>query len=448
MYFALFIIFAGLAAYLFFTGLKQRNKGKVWGGLALGLLVIIFPQFMEFWGEMLWFIATGYGQRFWTVTVAEAGLAVIAFVVGAGFVYFLTYSVGGKNPVLRIVAALMGGFFGGMWGYANWETLLKFWYRVSTSITDPVIGQDTGFYLFTFPFLQHIYSLLLILSVIAVMASLAVPFLRIDNALQFEPMQNSHPEDKIYNSVYLSSAVLILVLAFGKFVERYELMYSEWGAVHGPGWTDVNIRLPAYNIIWVLTALSGLVLLIPAIRKKLQWRMSRISWMPVRFYPTLPAIFLILNFGVWFVVLNLVPNLFQWLRVEPNEITFEKPYIANNITFTRQAFHLDKVEEKEFPASETLTPKMVEQNPNLFNNVRLWDWRALDAVYKQFQEIRLYYEFRDVDIDRYVIDGNYRQVMISARGDGDRQPARPKPDFCKSALQIHPRLWRNAHYGE
>ena len=415
MYFALFVIFAGMAAYLFFVGLKQRSRRKVWGGLMLGLLTILFPQFMEFWGEMLWFQAIGYGQRFWTVIFAEAGLTIVTFIFGVGFVYFLTFSVGPKKPLVRIIASLVGGFFGGMWGYANWEIFLQFWYRVSTDVIDPILGQDTGFYLFTFPFLQHIYSLLLILTIIALMASLAVPFMQFDNALQFEPLRDSRPEASIFGSVYVSSAVLILVLAFGKFVDRYALMYSEWGAVHGPGWTDVHIRLPVYNIIWIVTALAGLIVLLPFSRKKLQRKVSSARWMTFRTYPTLPGVVLVLIFGIWVVFLNIVPNLLQWLRVEPNEITFEKPYIVNNITFTQHGFRLHEIEEKEFPASETLTPQMVEQNQVLFDNVRLWDWRALDAVYRQFQEIRLYYEFRDVDIDRYVIDNNYRQVMVSAR---------------------------------
>lgn len=101
--------------------------------------------------------------------------------------------------------------------------------------------------------------------------------------------------------------------------------------------------------------------------------------------------------------------------MEPNEISFERPYIAHNIQLTRHGFGLDRVEEREFAAGEELTPETVEANQNVFSNIRLWDWRALDSVYEQFQEIRLYYEFLDVDIDRYRIDDSYRQVMVSAR---------------------------------
>ncbi|MBD3222386.1 UPF0182 family protein, partial [bacterium] len=117
----------------------------------------------------------------------------------------------------------------------------------------------------------------------------------------------------------------------------------------------------------------------------------------------------------WFLAQGVVPRAIQWLRVEPNEITLEEPYISRNIEFTRAAFALDRVEGREFEARERFDRSMVEGNPRIFENVRLWDWRALDAVYKQFQEIRLYYEFNDVDIDRYRIDGALRQVMVSGR---------------------------------
>lgn len=101
--------------------------------------------------------------------------------------------------------------------------------------------------------------------------------------------------------------------------------------------------------------------------------------------------------------------------MEPNEITVEAPYIAHNIEFTRRAFKLNAVEEREFPVNERFTQRMVRDNRGTFDNVRLWDWRALTSVYEQFQEIRLYYDFQEVDVDRYSFADNYREVMVSAR---------------------------------
>jgi len=118
---------------------------------------------------------------------------------------------------------------------------------------------------------------------------------------------------------------------------------------------------------------------------------------------------------IWIVAFSILPGAFEWLVVEPNEITYERPYILNNIQFTRSGFGLNNVEEKEYPLNGDFTQETVNNNPSIFTNIRLWDWKALDAVYRQFQSIRLYYEFSDVDVDRYNIDGKTRQVMVSGR---------------------------------
>jgi hypothetical protein len=125
----------------------------------------------------------------------------------------------------------------------------------------------------------------------------------------------------------------------------------------------------------------------------------------------------------------------QWLVVKPNEITFEKPYIANNITFTRRAFGLHNIEERPFIPAPEFTLETVKNNRNLLSEVRLWDWRALDAVYRQFQEIRLYYEFVDVDIDRYTIGDRYRQLMVSARELGQHNLAAQSQTFVNQRFK-------------
>jgi hypothetical protein len=129
------------------------------------------------------------------------------------------------------------------------------------------------------------------------------------------------------------------------------------------------------------------------------------------------------------LVLAMIPGLVQWLMVKPNEITFEKPYIAHNIEFTRRGFRLDQIEERQFSPSDIIAKQTIDDNRHLLSEVRLWDWRALDAVYKQFQEIRLYYEFVDVDIDRYTIGEHYRQVMVSVRELAQRNLPRQSQTF-------------------
>ena len=213
----------------------------------------------------------------------------------------------------------------------------------------------------------------------------------------------------------LPMAAITGVVAWGQYLNIYHLLYSRWGVVSGPGWTDVHVRLPAYLIVAAVTLLLGLSPLIPAIYSGLTRQFGR------RRYLAESAA--LIPFGapwlgilsIWFLANGVAPVLVQWLRVQPNEITLEAPYIANNIAFTRRGFKLHNVEAREFSVSPTFTQETLNNNQYLLSEVRLWDWRALEAVYKQFQEIRLYYEFADVDVDRYQTTRGYRQVMVSAR---------------------------------
>jgi uncharacterized protein len=171
----------------------------------------------------------------------------------------------------------------------------------------------------------------------------------------------------------------------------------------------------AYLIAAAATLLLGLLPLIPVVYFRLAHRFRR------RQLPVENAALIAIGipwlgiFAIWFLALGVAPLLVQWLRVQPNEITLEAPYIAHNIEFTRRGFQLHNVEEREFSVSPVFNQETLSNNQYLLSEVRLWDWRALEAVYKQFQEIRLYYEFADVDVDRYHTAHGYRQVMVSAR---------------------------------
>ncbi|MGK7394924.1 MAG: UPF0182 family membrane protein [Candidatus Cyclobacteriaceae bacterium M3_2C_046] len=418
MYTAIFLILFGGGLTLFILGLKNQQKIKTWVGALVVAFTLVFYWFMGFWGEMLWFQSIGYGQRFWIVEFSQIGLAVGCLLLALVVVYGLTFSVPSSHRMISLAAMAFAAIIAAGWGYGNWEIVLKFWFRISTDLNDPILGNNTGFYLFTLPFLSSLQGLLLTLTFISLVANVLPIILTVDarGNVNLRPVESYELfRERQYRSFYLSTTALFLVMAFNLYLQRFELMYSEWGAVSGPGWTDVHIRLPMLTVVYIITALVGLAFLFRPFRKiirKLLWKLRITS------YPAPPFLVLavgILLFSVWILLLTLLPGLFQWLRVEPNEITFERPYIINNITFTRYGFNLHQVEDREFPASDTFNIGMVQDNQKIFNNIRLWDYRALDNVYKQFQEIRLYYEFNDVDIDRYTIDGNYQQVMVSAR---------------------------------
>jgi hypothetical protein len=388
MYIALLLGLLFLGGFIVSLGVRKGRKSQ---GLIGGLLIvftIFFFWLLGFWGDLLWFDSLGFEKRFWTVVLAKMGTFLGAAFFGLFAIYFLTWSMPAEKKTTRGVSILAGAFIAAMWGLAQWDTILVHLNRVSTDISDPILHKNTGFYLFTLPLLDALYSLFLLLALAALVATFVSLFARVaEGQVQFEPPRIPEQASKSpYKALYLPAGALLLVLAWGKFLDRYHLLYSTAGVVPGAGWTDVHIRLPAYYVVAVLTAFLGFVLLIPALRKRLNDRVRQLNMTGKRTHFVSLGAVAAVTFGVSILVLSVAPQLFQWLRVEPNELTFEKPYIANNIQFTRFGFGLHRVEEREYPASGRFTPEMVEDNKNLFDNIRLWDWRALDAVYKQFTE--------------------------------------------------------------
>ena len=418
MYFALLIVLLVLSFYLFVTGANKENKIKKYAGIVLAAATLFFFWFMDFWGEALWFENLGYGHRFWTIVNSNGILAIAGAIIGFLFVFAFTYPIAKKHKIVKILTRLAGIVAGGYWGALNWQIILQYWFGVPMGIKDPILGMDAGFYLFSLPFYDSLIDLLFILSLITLAASFIVTFLRLtqNNVVLYIPEAGELTEKNYYFPVYLNSALFLLVLAGERFLSRYHLMYSQTGVAAGMSWTDANILLPATYIFIIFILLAALMLLAPPLRLKLQKIFARwFNTIPDRVHLALlagTAIFLAVTAVIAFAAL---PKAFNWLLVKPNEITYERPYIANNIEFTRSGFGLDKVIEKEYPMTGTFNQQVVNQNPSLFANIRLWDWRALDAAYRQFQTMRLYYEFSDVDVDRYNIDGKDRQVMVSGR---------------------------------
>jgi uncharacterized protein len=397
------------------TGLQTNRKWLSLGGRLLLVATLAFFALLSFWGEMLWFAALGYNDRFWTAILAFVSVAGVAALAGGIVVYLLTWFIPREPPVARLWPELLGVLLGAVWGARNWEVVLIFLNRVTAGVSDPVLGRDAGFYLFALPFYDSVFGLLFVLAAISLLAAMAFLWMpRREEEIQLRWWQRSGDRAYAdYRPLYAALGALGLVLAWRHYLNIFHLMYSRLGAVAGPGWTDVNVRLPTYWFLVAVTAAASVWLLVMAVVRQSHDLATKHS----RFIaPVRVAVIPIASVAVlWLVALQIVPRAVQWLVVEPNEITLERPYLEHNIEFTRRAFHLDKVEEREFPASAEFTQETAEENQQVLSQVRLWDPRALVQVYKQFQEIRLYYEFSDVDIDRYTIDGDYRQVMVSPR---------------------------------
>jgi hypothetical protein len=413
MYILLLLIMAAPGLALIVIGLRRRIFVLVASGCLALAAVGGFFWLLDFWGEMLWFEALGFNRRFWTEIFAKFILLGGGTLFGFLGVGLLAGPGNQRSRLPSLALALFGAWLGGSWGLANWQPLLLFVNRVETQLREPVLGLTTGFYLFTLPMLDALFALLLQVAAVGMLAAILLNSITLSAA---EKGWRVMVTTKAGGSERLAraGAVLLLTLAGGVWLERYHLLFSSLGAVNGPGWTDVHIRLPAYALLagfiflcagWLAAAGAG-------------FRRPDLSRLPMAsatrpFFTLLMPVAAISVF--WLLGLVIVPALCQWLVVEPNEITFEERYIANNINFTRHGFGLHRVEEREFPAVGKFDQEIAAANRQLLDNVRLWDRQALDAVYKQFQEIRLYYEFVDVDIDRYTVAGEYRQMMVSAR---------------------------------
>jgi uncharacterized membrane protein (UPF0182 family) len=442
MYTLMFAAITGLGIFLLYRGLEKQKHFFLWAGFLIipGNFFLIW--YLGFYAELLWFQSLGFEHRFWKVFTVKLGLTACMGFVSFGFVWLLTFRSFVQKRWSRWIPPVLAFLSGAGWGMINWEKCLKFFHSVQGSLTDPIYGKNAGFYLFDLPLFDALYQLGLILSGMALVFVCMSLFLKIDTGSGDIRMITDENADrsskKSFRLLYINIAVFLLTIAWGIFLKRFHLMYSTLGAVTGPGWIDVHIRSRVYVVMGIVIALSWTIILIPSIRRRLRRLGEKVGLKgfpaPI---PALAAMVALLSvLGI--VNFAVLPGIFQKFRVEPNEITLEKPYIENSIQFTRHGFNLQDIEEKKFPASGNFNRQLVEDNKTLFSNVRLWDWRALDEVYEQFQEIRLYYEFLDVDIDRYTFDGEYRQVMVSARElDLDNLPEKTRTFVNKRFKYTH-----------
>jgi hypothetical protein len=263
-------------------------------------------------------------------------------------------------------------------------------------VVDPVFGHDVGFYVFSLPLWQRLVDVAFLLLGVTLVATGLVYFLgRVLVLTARGPVITRR--GRAHLLVLL--AALLAVRAFDFHLDRYGLLYSQRSVVTGATYADVHATLPALTVLTVMTAAAAFVALGSILRRG------------IRFVVAAVAILV----GAWIVGVGAYPALVQRLRVAPNALVVESPYIAHHIRLTRWAFALDRIEERDFPARETLGAAELARNAPTLRNVRLWDRVPLLATFAQLQEIRTYYKFVDVDNDRYIIDGEPRQVMLSAR---------------------------------
>jgi hypothetical protein len=292
--------------------------------------------------------------------------------------------------------ALALGVIVGSAQIGNWEIVLKWLHAAPFRRTEPIFGYDLSFYLFTLPAYDVLRDWGLMILVLAAVLVAAIYWVRGEITHQPGAMPNLSRSAIRHLSGLL--AIYFVIKAVSYLLDRYELLTSNNGVVFGATYTDVHLRLP------LLIILAAVALVAAALCALNVWRgLLR-----------LPIIAVALLFALSFLQ-GIVPGLFQSYWVKPDELRLESRYIANNIAATRFGFGLEHITGAPFPAKGNLTREVIAANDVTIQNIRWWDPRPLLDTYRQLQEIRLYYDFNDIDIDRYVIDGAYREVMLSAR---------------------------------
>lgn len=403
--------------------------------IALWILQGVGVELLVDW---VWFDALGYTELFTRVLGTRVGLWAGAFVVMALLVAVNLRLAVRRAPLDlgqldRLFAELQPGprrlqalvriglgagvlvpslLVAAMAGTA-WQQVLVFSGRQPYGKVDPVFGLDIGFYLFTLPVLEAAQALatsMLVLTLVPVGAWYVLRDVVVSSSgFGLSEAGRRH--------VLALGAVGLLLAGAGTFLERYAVLSQQHSVVWGAGYADVTARLPALVGVTGLSVVGAFALL--AATRRRGWALPAgvvIGWVVLR--------------GL---ALGLLPQTVQDWVVSPNELELERPFLQRNIEATREAYALDRIEVKPFEAAADLSAEDLNANPMTVDNIRVWDDRPLLTTYGQLQEIRLYYDFVDVDVDRYMIDGAPRQVMLSAR------------ELNASNLPSQARSWVNEH---
>ena len=382
--------------------------------VAVLLLYIVASTLKTIYVDYLWFDSTGFSSVYEKRIITEAWLfggGALIFLVYFGVNVFLAARPLMASPPgardedeavlvrrvyqLGLIAATL--FFAVIFGTiaaGKWDVILSFTQAQSFGVTDPQFGKDISFYVFELPALKFFYGWLMGMAVLTVVV---VAGLYLFRYVSYGAADSSLRRTRLHLALLL--LVVVGLFIFRYWLARFDLNFSDAGAVFGATYTDVHARLPFLYVGMVLAGVTGLALVAAAA--------GRSILIPIG------------ASGAWVVIAILggaaYPYSVQDFQVTPNELQKELPYIERNIEATRFAFGLDGIVERAFPANEEVTAQEVSTNDETINNIRLLDVRPLLTTYGQIQNIRPLYEFLDVDVDRYVIDGERRQVMVSAR---------------------------------
>jgi hypothetical protein len=385
-------------------------------------LIILFSTAVYLYTEYLWFETLNLGGYF--IKTLEYRIELFAIFFAISFVIlmlnrllmhkaseeFLGEPL--KVPVWFFI--LLSLFFPYILS-RNWVNLLFFLNGKDFNLKDPILNMDISFYAFKLPLIKDVLNLVILLVVFCLIVSIIYYLLIFRWVKTFEEFKDLFPRLGYIHISILISSIFVLAGAY-LYIARFDLLSSQGGVVSGASYTDVFVRMPAMLLLSFFSVAIGCASIYFGLKRQPEM------------YPFLVFTLVV----VVFIGLGLIPIAFQKIRVDPNELSLEEEFINYSIYYTRHAYNLD-VQKRVYPVGGSLTIDDIEKNRGIVNNIRLWDHRPLLSVYRQIQQIRTYYYINDVDVDRYYIDGQYVQVMISAR------------ELSPDLLQPTAQTWVNRH---
>ena len=389
--------------------------------LLAGFLVVVFGStLLSVYVDWLWFREVRYAHVFSTMITSKLGLGAAAGLICFGLVY-VNLSALARHPkdhLFRVMdpeaalmlkdtldrflgpvvlaASIVFALMSAMGAAGQWENLLLFLNATPFGNVDPQLGKDIGFYVFQLPFVHFLQGWLMGIVMMVLIASAGVYFAL--GSILMTPTGPVLSPIACRHLGILGGTVLVL-MGWGFYLDVFDTLFTKNGLVTGATYADVYARIPAYKLLAAVSVAAGAVVVFFGMRG--QWKLPMMAAAGV----------LVLSF----LGTNVLPGMLQKYRVAPNEIVMESLFIERNIAATREGFGLGRIKAEEFPAAESLTSESLAANQVTLDNVRLWDHKPLLSTYRQLQQIRTYYDFVDVDNDRYLLDGEYRQVMLSPR---------------------------------
>lgn len=415
---------------------RNRMFALIWF-VAIGIIVLltVFAGMIQKW---LWMRQLHYAGIFWTLLSVQWGIFAVAFVCALVFLWFnfrfAFNTIRGlyrRNPMDRVafvdapripgkvdidihsrivtwLVAAAAAFISLLFALgvsSQWDTYIRFRYGGHFGVLDPLFKTDVGFYVFRLPFYELLQGSFTYLTLIA-LAIVILAYMGF-GLLRLSPGSRLLVRGNIGQHLTVLLFILVANFAWGFHLDRYDLVYSTLGVVYGAGYTASHITNP---VLWGMIALSIAACVLLAL-----------NFFRPQFKAVLvgAAIYVVL----YLVGMVVLPQLFQKFVVQPSELSLETPYLKSYIAFTRKAYGLDAIQETSYPALPDLTPDVIARNQDTIQNIRLWDPRPLLQTYQQTQAIRLYYQFYNVDVDRYHLTDGYHQVMLSTRELSPRLPA-------------------------